>query len=426
MSENQETIYYNPLYFDNAATTKPLNSVVCAVNDAMKELWHNPSSLYSPAKRVRERLNQAYEIMAESINAYKDEIFFTSGGSESNNWAIQGFIKKCDYDDCVPIIVTTEIEHNSIRMLINRLKDKQVVMDCFVYTLPVCDDGQIDGNQLFELLKELTKTNDEQNNRILVSIQFANNEIGTVQCLEALSIIVHKFGAILHTDAVQAYGQINIDVEKLGIDMMSASGHKIGATKGVGFLYIKNEVQQYIEPLIYGTQNNGMRGGTENVPAIIGMTVAVQQMQRELPLHIDGDFNYQVIQQRIEILERKGIKFKVNGNKYWRLPNNLNITLDYNLTGEALIYMLDTDNIYISSGSACDSHSNQPSFVLKAIGLTDSEAMRTIRITFPKTATLEDVNEFADKLLNAIQLLDSESINNTIDVLNKGGDENGV
>ena len=425
MSENQETIYYNPLYFDNAATTKPLNSVVCAVNDAMKELWHNPSSLYSPAKRVRERLNQAYEIMAESINAYKDEIFFTSGGSESNNWVIQGFINKCHYDGFTPVIVTTNIEHNSIRMLIERIKNKPIT-DCYIYTAPVNNNGFVKRDEFARLLSMIKAEQKRDNTRILVSMQFANNEIGVVQSIQDLSLIAHRYGAIFHTDAVQAYGQVDIDVQKLGIDMMSVSGHKIGATKGIGFLYIKNEVQQYIEPLIYGTQNNGMRGGTENIPAIIGMMVAVQQMQRELPLYIDKDFNYQVAQKRIKILEDKGIKFKVNGNKYWRLPNNLNITLDYNLTGEALIYMLDTDNIYISSGSACDSHSNQPSFVLKTIGLTDSEAMRTIRITFPKTATLEDVNEFADKLLNAIQLLDSESINNAIDVLNKGGDENGV
>lgn len=425
MSENQETVYYNPLYFDNAATTKPLNGVVCATQDAMRDLWCNPSSLYSPAKRVREYLNRVYGTMADSINAYKDEIFFTSGGSESNNWAIQGFINKCHYDGFTPVIVTSNIEHNSIRMLVERIKNKPIT-DCYIYTVPVGNNGFVKRGELAQLLSTLKAEQERENTRVLVSIQFANNEIGVVQSIQDISLIAHNYDAIFHTDAVQAYGQVNIDVQELEIDMMSVSGHKIGATKGVGFLYIKSDIQQYIEPLIYGTQNNGMRGGTENIPAIFGMGIAVQQMQRDLPLHTNRDFNYQVMQQRIEILERKGIKFKVNGNKYWRLPNNLNITLDYNLTGEALIYMLDTDNIYISSGSACDSHSNQPSFVLKAIGLTDSEAMRTIRITFPKTATLENVNEFADKLLNAIQLLDSESINNAIDVLNKGGDENGV
>lgn len=425
MSENQETVYYNPLYFDNAATTKPLRQVVLAVQGAMTDIWHNPSSLYSPAKRVRESLNTAYDVMADSINAYKDEIFFTSGGSESNNWAIQGFINKCHYDGFTPVIVTTEIEHNSIRMLVKRIKNKPII-DCYIYTVPVNNNGFVKRVEFARLLNKLKVQQQRDNTRILVSMQFANNEIGVIQSIQDLSLIAHHYGAIFHTDAVQAYGQIDIDVQKLGIDMMSVSGHKIGATKGVGFLYIKSEIQQYIEPLIYGTQNNGMRGGTENIPAIMGMTVAVNIMQNELLIHSKFDDNYAIFQQRIEILERKGIKFKVNGNKYWRLPNNLNITLDYNLTGEALIYMLDTDNIYISSGSACDSHSNQPSFVLKAIGLTDSEAMRTIRITFPKTATLEDVNEFADKLLNAIQLLDSESINNAIDVLNKGGDENGV
>ena len=238
---------------------------------------------------------------------------------------------------------------------------------------------------------------------ILVSIGMANNEIGTIQDIKTISDMVHKYGGILHVDATQAFGHIPINVNELGIDMMSVSGHKISPVlKGVGFLYKRNCVE--IQPLIYGSQENGMRGGTENTFGIVGFSKAIEycdvRPMSVLDMCVKRDYF-------INSLKSKFDNLKLNGHSTDRLPNNINITLSNNVTGEALLYALDIDGINIGTGSACNSSTIEPSHVLKAIGLTDEEAMRTIRISLPDEITYDEINYVVEQFDKAVRIIES-------------------
>lgn len=383
-----------PVYLDNAATTKPKREVIAETVKYLEEKWHNPSSLYMDADAVKEDIENARNVVADSINAKGNEIFFTSGGSESNCWAIDGFVKNKLNNYQIPYVITSEIEHHSI---IECVEDQKIAVTEFI---GVNDKGVVSINDLDEVLKIIVEEGVDPEN-ILVSIQFANNEIGTIQDIKAISELVHKYGAVFHTDAVQAFGHIPIDVDEMGIDMLSASGHKIGAQKGIGFLYIKNGIK--ISPIIYGTQMDGMRGGTENVPGIMGMAKAVELMDctEEAIKKISNTRDY-------FISGLCAIGCKSNGSIN-RLPNNINVILPNNINAESFLYVMDLEGIMIGTGSACNSHSVEESHVLKAIGMGE-ESKSVIRLTFNSNMTKECVDEVINSFKTAIEIVSSENI----------------
>ena len=384
----------NTIYMDAAATSKPKLEVVEAMMPYLfGDKWYNPSSLYSPAVNVKNDIENARKIIANYINADTDEIYFTSGGSESNCWALQGFVNAWFDSRCTPVILTSNIEHKSI---ISCAKGNEIAK---VHFINVDNDGYIDIDELERWLFYYTSNDEEYNHyKILVSIQFANNEIGTIQPMKEISDIVHYYGALLHTDAVQAFGQIHIDVNKLGIDMMSVSGHKIRTPKGIGFLYKKNDVE--IVPLIFGSQEGELRGGTENVPYIIGMGKAVELADDNMK-----NINAMSTVRDYLIYKLKKIGCSINGSESDRLPNNVNVILPEGVGGEESLYLLDMSGIYIGVGSACNSKSKEPSHVLKSIGLTDEEAMRTIRITISQDTTINEIDCVVEEIKKCIMLL---------------------
>ena len=388
------------IYLDNAATTKPKQEVIDAMMPYFTDKWYNPSSLYSNASTIKNEIQNAKKEIADYINAQEDEIYFTSGGSESNCWAIQGFINHCRKNNKCPAIVTSTIEHKSIIECVNNVNANVFFVDVDKY-----------GFVIEENLSECLGYLNESGYTTLVSIQMANNEIGTVQYIKRLSNIVHSYGAIFHTDAVQAFGKMIINVDYYYIDLMSVSGHKFGCPKGIGFLYIRNGIE--IEPLIYGTQMNGMRGGTENVPYIIGMAKAVELLSNLNKNPLTHNFVQSEMKHFLAIaklnnalIDKFGCKIngatsnlnRVHGIMSYRFPDNIHI--------ESLILMLDMDEIYISAGSACNTYTDKPSHVLKAIGLSDEECKRTMRLSFEyNSLTEEKVDRFINSLENAINIM---------------------
>lgn len=388
------------VYLDAAATAKYTNTddiIVNTITQAMRDSWMNPSSLY--ATNVRNKINKCRANIANFIKAQPDEIYFTSGSSESNNWAIRGWVDQAwcdkmtkggeDYFPKTPHVITISTEHKSILSLI---KDES--LSCFKHDCPVDRYGIV----ILESLERLLQTYESE--PILVSVCMANNEIGVVQPIELISDLVHKYNGIFHIDATQAFGHIPIDVEKLGIDMMSVSGHKISPVlKGIGFLYKRNGIN--IRPLIYGNQENQLRGGTENTFGIIGLSKAIELCDVS---HKKVDELCKIRDYFIELLVFK-FGCKLNGHDKHRLPNNINVTFPQNITGESLLYMLDTSNVLISTGSACNSKSIQPSYVLKAIGLSDDESMRTVRFSLSDDITYKDIEFVIKEIERAISII---------------------
>lgn len=388
------------IYLDAASTAKYRNVddiIVDTITTAMRDSWQNPSSLY--ATNIKCKIDKCRANIADFIGANADEIYFTSGASESNNMAIRGWVDEicmADEEDPftnMPYIITTQIEHKSILSLL----DNDALI-CFRHECAVNDCGRV----VLESLEQLLQT--YKNEHVLVSICMANNEIGTIQDIEKISELVHKYGGILHTDATQALGHIPIDVEKLGIDMMSCSGHKISPVlRGIGFLYKKNGID--IRPLIHGTQENKLRGGTENTYGIIGLSKAIEYCD------MSNDKTNELCNKRdyfIKLLESK-FNCKLNGDKLSRLPNNINVTFSQNITGESLLYMLDLSGIKIATASACNSRAITPSHVLTSIGLTNEQALRSIRLTLPNDITYEDINSVVKEIEKAIMLIEMET-----------------
>ena len=379
------------IYLDSAATANCSsvdNIIIDVMTEAMREYWQNPSSLY--ATHVKEEINKCRANIAKFIGAKSDEIYFTSGASESNNWAIRG------WDDEIWLntyktahIITTRIEHKSILEVLNKGNLGAIVKYC-----DVDEFGLINCESLEQMLMM------RKGKPILVSIGLVNNEIGVVQDIKRISELVHKYGGILHVDATQALPYIPINVVELGIDLMSASGHKISSVlKGVGFLYKKNGIN--IQPLIYGAQESQMRGGTENTFGIIGLSKAIEycDVSQEAIDEMCKKRNY-----FINLLENK-FNCELNGDSYYRLPNNINVILPEGVSGESVLYMLSMSNIFISTSSACNSHSITPSTVLKSIGLSDEEAMRSIRITISDSTTYEDIDYCVSELDKIIKII---------------------
>ena len=385
------------LYLDSAATAKPNKEVLEAAMPYLTDDFYNPSSIYSDGIRVRRAIDNARESIAGFINADTDEIFFTSGSSESNCWAIQGYLLAGVMDISTTSIVTTKIEHKSIMECVDAMERfGNATYYCDVTYLDVDKDGFVNMEQLESVFKDREEPDYYD---IFVSIQLANNEVGTIQNIKAISDVIHKYGGVLHVDATQAFGQIPIDVKAMGIDMLSASAHKLeGGFKGVGLLYKKKDIE--IQPIIYGSQNAGLRGGTENVAGIVGFAKAVklasEEMEDELALSVKRDYF-------ISELTRNGCK--LNGASVHRLPNNINVMLPEGIGSEELLYMLDLDDIQCSTGSACNSYSKKPSYVLKALNLSDEECARSIRFTIPQSITYEGIDYVMDKIIKSIKIL---------------------
>lgn len=378
------------IYLDNAATTKPKKEVIDSMMDYFCNKWKNPSSLYSDAKLVKNDVEKSRKIVADFINATPEEIIFTSGGSESNCTAIQGFINYWKSRGFKTVIITSVIEHKSIIECVDNTALE-------LYYVNVDEYGYVNYNMLRNILEKIDK-----NVKVLVSIQFANNEIGTIQNIKLISELVHMYNGVFHTDAVQAFGHVDIDVKDLGIDMLSASGHKIGTPKGIGILYKRKDVN--IKPIIYGSQEGGLRGGTENVPYIIGFGVATSIAKRTKQ---ENECKIKHIRDKFMVRLQTELGCRINGAfGKDRLSNNISITfVRNNITNESLLYMMDMSNIYLSSGSACNSYSVEPSHVLTAIGLSGKEINKTVRISIDETLTESEIDEIIFELKRSISLL---------------------
>ncbi|SHE96159.1 cysteine desulfurase NifS [Alkalibacter saccharofermentans] len=373
-------------YFDYAATTPLDSEVLNEMLPHMKENFGNPSSVYSYGRDARKVIDDSREKVASIIGAQAKEIYFTSGGTESDNWAIKGtaFANK----DKGNHIITTTVEHHAVLHTCKYLEKHGYE----VTYLPVDEYGLIDLDDLKNSIRE---------NTILITVMFANNEIGTIQPIAEIGKIAKENKVLFHTDAVQALGSVDIDVKDLGVDLMSISGHKIYGPKGIGALYVRKGVK--IDNLIHGgAQEKKKRGGTENTPAIAGFAKACEMAQSTLT---------DQIKQATELRDYmiKGIldsipEVKLNGHPEKRLPGNVNVSIRY-IEGESILLSLDLIGIAASSGSACTSGSLDPSHVLLAIGLSHEIAHGSLRFSIGKYTTKEEVDFVLDKLPGIIQRL---------------------
>jgi cysteine desulfurase len=360
------------IYLDHAATTYVKPEVFDAMKPYFCEHFGNASSIYSIGRESKKAVEDAREQVAKAIGAQAREIYFTGSGSEADNWALKGIAaankKKGNH------IITSAIEHPAVLNSCKYLEGEGFE----VTYLPVDSDGFVSLEQVRNAIKE---------NTILISIMFANNEIGTIQPIQEIGAIAREKGVLFHTDAVQAVGNIPIDVEKMNIDLLSLSGHKFYGPKGMGALYIKKGVK--ISSIIHGgQQERGKRASTENIPGIIGLGKAI-----ELATENIDEYNRKLIHLRditIEGLMANVPYIKLNGHRSNRLPGNVNISFQF-IEGESLLLMLDMKGVCGSSGSACSSGSLDPSHVLMAIGLTHEIAHGSLRLTFGDENTEEDV-----------------------------------
>ena len=391
----------NTVYLDNAATTKPSQKAIEAALPYLTEQWQNPSSLSRQSRNIYDVIEQSRKDIADYIGANSSEIYFTSGGSESNCWAIQGFVNYWLKQKYEPVVITSEIEHKSIIECVKNYCDKLINPE--TYFVDVDSDGYVDLEELEDMIKDEIESIFRC--KPLVSIQLANNEIGTIQPIKKIAELVHKYGGVLHTDATQVVGHLPIDVNELDVDMLSASAHKFNGLKGSGFLYVREGVK--IEPLIYGSQNNYMRGGTENVIGIVAMATALKNCDTSFTNGSPNSRLIEIKRKLIEKLSKVPYNIQINNESLGStfLPSILSITILENVTAEAVLYMLDSAGIQISSGSACNSRTNKPSYVLKAIGLSDWDSVRTIRISFDENLTEEDIDRFVLELKKAIKIL---------------------
>ncbi len=370
-------------YFDNAATTKVKEEVLKEMFPYLSIEYGNPSSMYSIGRRARKAIEIARKKVAELISCQPKEIYFTSCGSESDNMALKGIAyankEKGNH------IITSKIEHPAI---LNSCKTLEKQGYKITY-LNVDEEGKIDINELETAINKDT---------ILISIMFANNEIGTIEPIEQISKIAKKHNIIFHTDAVQACGNIKIDVNKMGIDMLSLSGHKINAPKGVGALYVKEGIE-FDRFLDGGHQEKNKRAGTENVAEIVGLGKACEIAKNNLELHIKKlkelrDFYINQVEEKIE-------NIKVNGPRDNRLPGNANISFN-GVNGSELLLKLDEKGICASAGSACSTGSSSPSHVLTSIGLDSKMAEGTLRVSFCEENSKEDVEYLVENLKNIV------------------------
>lgn len=369
------------IYADNAATTQLDSDAYKAMSEILQNEYGNPSQPYSFSRTAKKLIAQAREMIAECINASPDEIYFTSGGTESDNWAIEGIA----FNNPNKAIITSQIEHHAVLRTCEFLEKQKFP----VIYLPVTTDGTVLTDAFRSHIADTTS---------LVSIMLANNEIGTIQPIKELAEIAHSHGALFHTDAVQAVGHIPVDVKELGVDMLSASAHKFNGPKGIGFLYIKQGTN--ILPYMHGgAQEKGLRAGTENVASIVGMSVALKNNINRMQINTEHLLKLQA--GLIERLNQNGFvedeDYIINGEKVNKLPGLISLSFK-EADGEQIMHRLDLMGIAISTGAACDSVNTQVSHVLKAINVKEDFAKGTVRISFDMGNCEPDAFCVADKL----------------------------
>ena len=378
------------IYLDNAATTRVLPEVFETMKPFFTEEYGNPSSAYEFSGRVANRIAEATEEIAKLINAKAKEIYFTSGGSESDNWALKGVADALKSKG--NHIITSKIEHHAILHTCEYLEKQGYE----VTYLDVDENGLVDPAALEKAIRPET---------ILISVMFANNEIGTIEPIAKIGEIAHKHGIYFHTDAVQAFGHVPIDVEAMHIDMLSASGHKINGPKGIGLLYIRTGTR--ISNFIHGgAQERGRRAGTTNAPGILGFSKAVSIASERMDERTAHETKL-----RDRLIERVLSEIphsRLNGHREKRLSNNTNFCFRF-IEGESLLILLDKKGICASSGSACTSGALDPSHVLLAIGLPHEIAHGSVRFTLSEDTTEEDIDYTVDSLKQIVERLRSMS-----------------
>ena len=378
------------IYLDNAATTKTAPEVVQAMLPYFTENYGNPSSIYSLGTESKKAISQVRETIAGTLGAANNEIYFTAGGSEADNWALKAVAEA--YASKGKHIITSKIEHHAVLHTCEYLEKN----GCEITYVNVDENGIVKLDELEKAIRPDT---------ILISIMYANNEIGTIQPIKEIGEIARKHNVLFHTDAVQAYGQLPINVDECSIDMLSASGHKLNGPKGIGFLYIRKGIK--IRSFIHGgQQERGRRAGTENVPGIVGLGAAVERAfsmmeektvkERELQDYLIGRIESEIPYCRL------------NGDREKRLPNNVNFSFRF-VEGESLLIMLDMKGICASSGSACTSGSLDPSHVLLAIGLPHEIAHGSLRLTLSEENTEEEMDYVVEQIKDIVGYLRSMS-----------------
>ena len=378
------------IYLDNAATTKVADSVVDAMLPYFKEYYGNASSIYQLGAKSKEALDESREYIAGTLGAKTNEIYFTVGGSESDNWAIKATADA--YAQKGKHIITSAIEHHAVLHTCEYLEKHGYE----VTYVGVDENGVIKLDELKAAIRPDT---------ILISVMFANNEIGTIQPIKEIGEIAKEHDILFHTDAVQAYAQVPINVDEMHIDMLSASGHKLNGPKGIGFLYIRKGIK--IRSFVHGgQQERGRRAGTENIPGIVGLAAAAkrsfsmleEKMKKEIELR---DYLISRIEAEIPYC-------RLNGDRKKRLPNNVNFSFQF-IEGESMLILLDSKGIAASSGSACTSGSLDPSHVLLAIGLPHEIAHGSLRLTLSEENTKEEMDYVVEQLTAILERLRSMS-----------------
>jgi len=374
------------IYLDNAATTKTRPEVVEAMLPYFTEKFGNPSSIYEFATQNKKAVDEARETIANAMGADISEIYFTGGGTESDNWALKATAEA--YEAKGNHIITSKIEHHAIFHTCEYLEKHGFE----VTYVDVDEFGIIKLDQLKKAIRPTT---------ILISVMFANNEIGTIQPIKEIGAIAKQHNILFHTDAVQAFGQVEINVDEMGIDMLSASAHKLNGPKGIGFLYIRKGAK--LRSLIHGgAQERQRRAGTENVPGIVGFGKAVEIAMATMMERTKKEIRLREMLMKRILSEVPYVR--VNGDRVKRLPNNVNISFQF-IEGESLLIMLDMNNICASSGSACTSGSLDPSHVLLAIGLPHEIAHGSLRLTLSEDNTEDEINYTVDRVKEIVDKL---------------------
>ena len=378
------------IYLDNAATTKTSEEVVAAMLPYFTEYYGNPSSVYEFASESKKAVSNARRTIAETLGAQENEIYFTAGGSEADNWALKATAEA--YQSKGKHIITTKIEHHAILHTAEYLEKRGFE----ITYIGVDENGVVKVDELEKAIRPDT---------ILISVMFANNEIGTIQPIKEIGEIAKKHGVLFHTDAVQAYCHLPINVDELHIDMLSSSGHKLNGPKGIGFLYIRKGVK--IRSFVHGgAQERKRRAGTENVPGIVGYGKAAEIAAKTMKERTAKE-----IELRDHLIDRVLAEVpytRLNGHRTNRLPNNANFSFQF-VEGESLLILLDNNGICGSSGSACTSGSLDPSHVLLAIGLPHEIAHGSLRLTLSAETTMEDIDFVVDCIKQIIERLRSMS-----------------
>lgn len=379
------------IYLDNAATTKTAPEAVEAMMPYLTDYYGNAGGIYRLGSESKKAIIRAKETISETLGAEPNEIYFTSGGTESDNWAIKAAYES--YCGRGKHIITSKIEHHAVLHTCKYLEQRGAE----VTYLDVDGDGLIDLERLERAIRPDT---------ILISIMYANNEIGTIQPVREIGEIAAAHGILFHTDAVQVYGQLPVDVRKCHIDMLSASGHKFGGPKGIGFLYIGKEVK--LRAFMHGgQQERGRRAGTENVAGIAGMEAAVKRAYRVMEEKAKRETALR--EYLIEKLVREIPDTKLNGHPVKRLPGNVNVSFA-SVEGEAVLIMLDMEGICASSGSACTSGALDPSHVLRAIGLAPELARGSVRLTIGEDNTREEIDAAVEALVRIVRKIRATAV----------------